>query len=55
MIVMASSVASRKKFETIEELEEYVDSKPWELIVTASSIFQDIINDNKLKEAENEK
>lgn len=55
MLVMASSVASGKKFDTIEELEEYVESKPWELIVTAGSIFRDIINENKLKEEENEK
>lgn len=54
IIVMASSVASGKKFDTIEELNEYVESKPWELIVIAGSIFRDIMNENKLKEVNNE-
>ena len=56
ILVMGNDVASGKKFDTIEEARKYVESKPWELIVTAGSIFRDILNKNKRKEEkENEK
>lgn len=55
MIVMANSIASGRKFDTIEALRGFIKNKPWELIVTAGIIFRDILDENKLKEVKNEK
>lgn len=54
IIVMGDEVASGKRFETLIELEQYVECKPWELIVTASNIFGRIVEKNKEKEVKDE-
>lgn len=37
-ITIAGGLASRKKFKTIEEAEEYIETKPWDLIQTVSIV-----------------
>lgn len=54
-IVMGDQIASGNKFDTLDDLREYIDTKPWELIVTASTIFNSIIKRNKEKEVKNAK
>lgn len=54
IIVMGDEIASAKKFNTLIELENYIENKPWELIVTASNIFSSIIEKNKEKEVKDE-
>lgn len=47
VIVMGNEIASERRFEKIDELKEYIDSKPWELIVTSATIFDKIVKANK--------
>lgn len=42
-IVMANDIASAKEFDNIDDMEKYIYSKPWELIVTASNIFNKLV------------
>lgn len=38
VITVGQFVASAKKFDTFEQAEQYVNTKPWELIVNTSQI-----------------
>lgn len=50
LLVMGDNLVTRKTTETFEEMEEWVNSKPWELIVVSSKVFND-----KIKEKNDEK
>lgn len=53
IICIGNHKASKKEFETIEEAQRYIDSKPWELIyMTAifASIAKEEMDNNKNKE-----
>lgn len=41
IIVMGDALATRKKFKTKEDAENYVKGKPWELIFVGSNIFNE--------------
>lgn len=45
-IVMGDQLVSDQTFEDVDEAKEFVDSKPWSLIMTASFIYVDYINRN---------
>lgn len=39
-ICLGNEVCAKKAFGSIKEAEEYIYSKPWELIMTATAVFQ---------------
>lgn len=41
-VVMGNELASSKRFDKLDDLKKYINSKPWELIVTSSLIFKNI-------------
>ena len=45
-LVMGDQLISDQTFEDVDEAKEFVDSKPWSLIMTASYIYVDYINKN---------
>lgn len=51
IIVMGDEIASPKEFENVEEMKEYIDTKPWSLLMVSAAIFNKITN-KKIKENE---
>ena len=45
IIVFGQYKASTREFNNVEEAEEYVHSKPWELILTAGYAYNDMVNE----------
>lgn len=39
LIAITNQIVSRKQFETVEEAREYIQSKPWELILNATAVM----------------
>lgn len=50
IIVMGNQMASGKTFDNLNDMKAYIDEKPWELIVNACAIFNEILNTNKKDE-----
>ena len=46
-IAVGNTVATPEVFQTIEEAQKYVDSKPWGLIVAVTHICHKIINEQQ--------
>lgn len=46
MIAIGNQVICRKKFQSLQEAETYIDSKPWDIILNATAMMF-----NKLKES----
>lgn len=44
LIALTNQIVSKQQFNTLEEAETYVDSKPWELILNATAVMMTIIN-----------
>ena len=44
MIAVADKIVSKKQFETEEAAIEYIDSKPWELLVNVACVCYDLMN-----------
>lgn len=49
VIIMGKYRVSRTEFNDLEELKEYVKSKPWELIMVTTSIYMHMENELKTK------
>lgn len=47
LIALTNKIVSKSLFNTIEEAEAYIDSKPWELILNATAVMMNIINQDK--------
>jgi hypothetical protein len=47
LIAIGNQVVCRKKFQSLQEAETYIDSKPWDIILNATAFMF-----NKLKEAQ---
>lgn len=49
-IAVANNIVSRLKFKTVKAAKEYIDSKPWDLIVNTTCACYDLYNrQNNLK------
>lgn len=49
-IIMGNQIASDKKFKTLQTAKEYIRNKPWELLITATCVICQKINElNKTK------
>lgn len=46
-IAVTNKIISVKEFDTVKAAKEYIDSKPWELIVNATLVINDITNSKK--------
>lgn len=45
-LVMGDQLVSDQTFNDVDEAKEFVDSKPWSLMITAAYIYTDFINKN---------
>lgn len=45
-LVMGDQLVSDQTFEDVDEAADFVESRPWSLIMTASYIYMDYINKN---------
>lgn len=53
-ICLGNEVCAKKAFKTVKKAEDYINEKSWELIFTATAVFQKRANElqQKLKEME---
>jgi ElaB/YqjD/DUF883 family membrane-anchored ribosome-binding protein len=56
-LVMGDQLVTDQTFENVDEATQFVESKPWSLIMTAAYIYMDFINKNinDLKQENNDK
>lgn len=44
LIAIGNQVVSRKKFQSLQEAEQYIDSKPWDIILNATALMFNKLN-----------
>lgn len=44
LIAVADKIVSRQTFKTEKAAQEYIDSKPWELLVNVACVCYDLMN-----------
>lgn len=50
LIAISNKIISKNSFASIEEAKEYIDSKPWELLINASCAIYDILMADKFNQ-----
>lgn len=48
-IAMGRTIATRDEFDTAEEADNYIKSKPWEMIVTICAIMYEHLTNENIK------
>ena len=43
-LTMAGMAVSPENFETVEDAQKYVDSKPWDLILIATAVYKEAVD-----------
>lgn len=43
-LMMAGMAVSSENFKTVEEAQEYVDKKPWDLILIATAVYKEAVD-----------
>lgn len=46
LIAIGNQVVSRKKFKSLQEAEDYIDSKPWDIILNATALMFNRLKEN---------
>lgn len=46
-VLVRNYVVSAKEFDTLKQAQNYIKSKPWELIINVSCLMQKLIKDNE--------
>lgn len=46
-IGVANKLISKRSFANAEETKEYIDSKPWELVINVTCLIYDLAKENK--------
>lgn len=49
MIALTNQIVSKKQFETLEEAREYINSKPWELILNTAAVMAKFATTEEIK------
>ena len=50
IIVFGQYKASTREFNNVDDAKEYINSKPWELILTACYAYNDMVNELRAQE-----